>query len=231
MSIDLKLHRVVSSGLGARLPALLALPLWFAAACGVEPAEDPPAGEALNHCVSNVDGDGTATCYATFTEAIAAATDGKITDAAADYRDAFTDGTLTDRINAIATERAAQIKANLLPPTPGSGGTVIGIVNHDAHNEGKDWVFRVSTLGCDGSHQGIEWAVQNLNEAPYTVSQMNDNISSFRSFSGCATVVFEDWKLNNENPGAIATVDFRPVVDLPYVGDEMNDKGSSIAWY
>jgi hypothetical protein len=51
----------------------------------------------------------------------------------------------------------------------------------------------------------------------------NDVISSFRSFSNCQTVLFEDI-----NFGGSTT---QKTVDLSFVGKAMNDRASSIQWF
>jgi hypothetical protein len=200
---------------------MFSLPLCAAAACTTEPADDPSTGDAaLSHCVSTIGGD--AACYATFTEAIAAATGGKISDALSDSNEAFADGTLADRLDALGRDHSSNIDA----PTPGNGNVVIGIVYHDAGFHGKDWTF-VATSGCD-IFGAPNWAVENLNTRPYSVSQINDNISSFKSFAGCGTVLYADWKFNTENPVAGQTALTR---DASYVGDALNDRGSSLVWF
>jgi hypothetical protein len=204
-------------------PIVWALSVLAAAACTTEQSDPSTADPALTHCVSTMSGD--AACYATFTEAIAAATGGAITDAAGDSHEAFADGTLADRLNALEHDRAAAPTANLAP-TPGSGNIVIGIVYHDGGFHGKDWTF-VATTGCNVVGDA-SWAVQNLNTSPYTASDMNDNISSFRSFAGCGTVLYADWKQNADNPLAGQTA---VVQDASFVGSVMNDQASSIAWF
>jgi hypothetical protein len=209
-------------------PILWALSLLAAAACATEQSDpsaaDPSTADpALTHCVSTMSGE--AACYATFTEAIAAATGGAITDAAADSHEAFADGTLTDRLNALEHRRGDAPTANLAP-TPGFGDIVIGIVNVDAGFHGKDWTF-VATSGCTVVGDA-SWAVQNLNTNPFTVSDINDNISSFRSFVGCGTVLYADWKQNRENPLAGQTA---LAQNASFVGPVMNDQASSIAWF
>jgi hypothetical protein len=74
----------------------------------------------------------------------------------------------------------------------------------------------------------VNWAVQNLNAYPYTVSSMNDNISSVKSFADCGTILYEDWKLNEETSSGRSTL---LIESSGYVGDAMNDRASSIAWY
>ncbi len=202
---------------------LWVLPLVVVAGCATE-AGDPPTDDAeLSHCVATLGGD--SACYATFSEAMAAATGGKIADALADSHEAFADGTLTDRINALAGNAASKGEADLAP-TPGAGNIVIGIVYHDAGFHGKDWTF-VATTGCN-TFGDANWAVQNLNTSPYSDSQTNDNISSFKSFAGCGTVLYVDWKQNTLNPVAGQTA---LVQNSSYVGDAVNDRASSIAWF
>lgn len=206
------------------------------AGCAVEPATgtasdqqatpgEPAAGSsarASRHCV--VAPSGQTTCFGTFTEAIAVATDGEITDAPADPR-LVDEPSFTARINAIAERAANQ------PHDPAASGiaprvnVVIGIAYKDANFNGDTWVFN-QTQGCDGNFTTVEFSVFNLNTDPFTCCDFNDNISSFHSFSNCRTVLYEDWFF-----GGSATNGGVPTADLGYVGDAMNDRASSIRWF
>jgi hypothetical protein len=197
-----------------RIASLLALPVCFLGACATD--LETSAAPGGKHCVSTASGD--ATCYATFTEAIAAATDGRITDAPADAADAVGDDTFTARLNGLATARSG----------PKASSVVIGIVYKDAHYQGgSTWVFS-QPHGCDGNYNTSfrDFEVGNLNAWPYSDFGFNDAISSFHSYSGCRTVLFEDWHwLGAASWGGT------PLADMDYVGDALNDRASSIAWY
>jgi hypothetical protein len=198
--------------------------MWFAGAC-IDSA-DQPRGQAvgdasLGHCVSTPDMQ--ATCYATFTEAIAAATGGRIADAPARFADVIDSDDFAARINALARPRPADF-ATGTTPTTAAANVVVGIVNYDPDYRGKDWVF-LQNVGCDGNPHTEEYQVVNLNTSPYTVSDINDNIRSFRSFSSCQMVLYTDWYF-----GGTPTNNGVPITNMNNLWG-LNDSASSIAWY
>ncbi|HEU4727061.1 MAG TPA: hypothetical protein VFT22_04210 [Kofleriaceae bacterium] len=209
------------------IAALASVPLCFACACGVEPAGGPEGGDPgadatpARHCVS-VPG-GPATCFATFTEAIAFATGGEIADAPADSLAVRDDDGFADRINAIARQRTADVRGGA--PIPHAGDIVIGISYLDAGFHGNTWVFLEAT-GCDGNLLTVDFAVPNLNTKPFSDFGFNDSISSFRSFSGCQTLLNDDWFYSGP-----ATNNGVPITDMDFVGSLRNDKASSIRWF
>jgi hypothetical protein len=213
---------------------LMALPVCLATACGadlgdgLDPGAEAPetsaaaTADAARHCVSAPDGQ--ATCYASFTEAIAAATGGAIADAPADARDALDDASFTERINALAHAKPTARDLGFGGPALNFGSAVIGIVYKDAGYGGNTWVF-TQPYGCNGDG-AADFSVGNLNDRPYSDYGFNDAISSFHSYSGCRTVLFEHWYFQGaaSNGGV-------PLYDLGYVGDAMNDRATSILWY
>jgi len=214
--------RCVTSRLIASL--IVALPLCFAA-CAVEPesgSDDVNADPKLKHC--NVGPRGETTCFATFTEAIAHATGGRITDAPSGPHSEAEESAFVARVNALEKERIANVAGGV---TTNALTVLIGTV-YKSPNYSLDeqtWNF-LQNRGCDGNQQISDFIVVNLNTAPYTVSDMNDNISSFHSYSNCATVMWNDWYFMNAY-----TNDGVPVVDMPSLGPAFNDQASSIAWY
>lgn len=195
------------------LPSI-ALTACFMAACAIDPE---PGDPAARHCVSSPAGP--ATCYATFTEAISAATGGQITDAPADPGAVLDDKQFVKRINEVGHQRT--VGANI----PSDGPFVIGISYIDGNYHGKTWIWNTPTP-CDGDPATLEYWVPNLNTSPYSDSDFNDNISSFHSFNNCQTVLYQDWFFggNSTNSGA-------PIGDMNFVGSLMNDQASSIGWY
>jgi len=211
--------------------------LAVVAGCAAEPAagtgpdqaaapEEPAAGSsarASRHCVMAPSGE--TTCFGTFTEAIAVATGGEITDAPADP--ALVDQpSFAARINAIAERVASQ------PQDPTASGiaprtnVVIGIVYMDSNFGGDTWVF-IQPHGCDFNLSTIDFSVANLNTSPYDCcGGINDEIGSFQSFSGCQTVLYEDWMfMGSATNGGV------PIVDMSFVGGAMDDRASSIRWF
>jgi hypothetical protein len=202
------------------------VPIVFAAGCGTMPQGEPAptgaptaaapssavANEAPRHCVSGPSDE--VQCFATFTEAIALATGGRITDAPADARAALDDPAFADRIN-------EPLLGGIHPDTT----YVIGIDYIDANYGGNTWVW-YRTTPCDGNLGTIDYSIPNLNAEPYSEYGFNDSISSFHSYANCQTVLYADWYYE----GA-ATNGGAPIVDMSYVGNAMNDQASSIRWY
>jgi len=222
----------MNGAIAVRLSAsLIALPACFLVACvdaatGDEPAASGPEVAAVEgpqgaqHCV--VSPSSQVTCYDTFTAAIAAATNGEIADAPADPRLAIDDDAFTTRINAIGD----RVRANAagIGEKANKAVVVIGISYKDAHYNtgGGTWVWE-KPWGCDGNLASSDWWVENLNVPPFSDFGFNDSISSFHSYNNCRTQLFEDWRfLGSRTP---------LTGDMDYVGDAMNDRASSIAWY
>ena len=214
---------------------LCALPLAPVLGCAVEPATGHVSDDTANTPDVNASSGGTSrhcvtpssevtTCYGTFTEAIAAATSGVIRDAPADPKDIVDESLFADRINAISQRNTARGRQSdsAGPIANASNEVVIGIVYKDANYHGDTWVFTKSA-GCDGL---VHYGVGNLNTSPYTCCDFNDNISSFHSYSGCGTILYEHWF-----EMGVATNDEQYISDMDYVGGVMNDRASSISWH
>jgi hypothetical protein len=208
------MSRIVSS--------ILALPVCFIAACAAESdgdvldSPDPAVSTApAQHCVVSPSGE--EGCYASFTEAIAVATGGAITDAPDDSRAAVDDPEFIARLDALGSARPK--------PTNGSAqlssSVVVGIVWKDANFLGDSWIFW-KPWGCDGNPATKDWEISNLNAPPYSDYGFNDVISSFRSYAWCTTVLYDDWM------GFGASLSGE---EMSYVGDTMNDRTSSIRFY
>lgn len=208
------------------LLSLVAPPLSFAA-CAAGPGDafnDVAADPALKHCA--VDLQGETTCYATFNEAIAHATAGQLTDAV-DADGKIEPAAFARRVDGIATRRTANVAGG--GTSNAVGTTLIGVVYKAANfgtNEQTWTFFRPGNVGCDGNLNTSEFSVENLNTSPYTVSDMNDEISSFIGFSGCSLVLWSNWFFDGD-----ATNNGVPLPFMSYVGDNMNDRASSIAWF
>jgi len=205
-------------------PLIVALPLCFAA-CAVEPEsrpDDVKADARLKHC--NVSPNGETACFATFTEAIAQATGGRITDAPSGPHSEAEETAFVARVRALEHERIANAAGGV---TTNALTVLIGTVYKSANYslDEQTWNF-LQNRGCDGDQRFSDFNVVNLNTGPYTVSDLNDNISSFHSFSNCATVLWNDWFFMGP-----ATNNGVPVVDMPSLGPAFNDQASSIAWY
>ncbi len=210
-------------------PWIFSLPLCFAA-CAVESGEVSddiaPEAAALKHCA--VDLHGETTCYPTFNEAISHATAGRITDASVGPDGVVDVAAFAERVTALGADRIANV-AGGDTTTNANGTTMVGTVYKAAgfRTNEQTWTFYVpGTFFCDSDPNTSEFDVVNLNTSPYTVSHMNDQISSFISYYDCKTVLWTDWYFSGP-----ATNDGVPVARMDYVGDAMNDKASSIAWF
>jgi len=146
------------------LAALLLSPLALPPAAA---APDGPSSGA-RHCVHNLS-DGTEQCFATFTEAIAVATGGAVTDAPADSAKAAGDPAFAQRMDASSNVVAAS--------------AVLGISYIDAGYSGASRVWQAS-YGCDSSLD-VDWQISNVG------STWNDKISSARSYSSCQSKYWE----------------------------------------
>lgn len=162
--------------------ALVALAVVGAAAPTA--AAEPAAGQ--QHCVMHLSkvGKSTDTCYDTFTEAIADATNGKITDAPASADSVAGDAGFAARLNAAGAKKGSP-QANAA-----AGGTVIGIEWIHSLWKGSSWTAEAD-YGCDNNWNQLDWLQDNLGG-----TWLNDEISSFDTrFSGtygdCIAVHYE----------------------------------------
>lgn len=177
-----------------------------AAACaGVlaapSPAAAAPEAKAGPHCVVKV-ATGKTTCYDTFRESIAAATDGRITDAPATPQKAAEDKKFLAGLNAPASRGAAVPMAigGWLYEDAGYAGRslTLGIAADTCRNDGR-WDGQVNRLGDHGFNDvtSSAWTIGNClvelhsetnfrgtrnlyDRADWVGSSMNDRASSLR---------------------------------------------------
>ena len=201
--------------------ATVALAVGTLAGCaedsGTETAGEPATAVASTggrNCVESADHE--ESCYATFTEAVAVATGGAIKDAPIDARLAVDDPLFTERLNSLAEQ--AKSKPSASAQLTALSTVIVGIAWDDA-NYGGDTYISYYSSGCDGNPATYDTGVVGL-------GSMNDRISSFRSYSGCQSVYFEDVWFH----GA-ATNGGAPITDMRWVGKAMNDQASSVAFY
>jgi hypothetical protein len=161
-------------------------------------AQEP--GALTPHCVSQISSNDVS-CYSSFREAIAFATGGMIVDAP-EANVALVDESFARRIDALSVTINA--------------GVVIGIDYEDAKWTGSTLTW-TANIGCDGNIGFADF------EAFSMPSGWNDEITSFRSFSNCQTVLFE----HNGFFGATT----QKAVDLSFGGSAMDDRASSIRWF
>ncbi|MEU8543641.1 hypothetical protein AB0C52_27240 [Streptomyces sp. NPDC048717] len=159
------------------------------------------------HCVADTD-NGTMSCFPTYREAIAFATQGRVTDAPDDTRAAAHDKKLQERLSGPRSEHGLKLAKN-----SGAGlqatTRVLGTIYSDKDFGGSS-LNLVGSLGCvrypvfSGLYDG--W---------------NDSISSTNS-GQCDVTLFQ----HADFLGFSQT--YRGAV--PYVGDAMNDQASSISF-
>jgi hypothetical protein len=170
-------------------------------------AAKAPATPGGAHCTLAAGANQPLHCFATFRQAVAFATGGRVTDAPASAAAAATDRTF-----------AAEVaKSNAVTPsavTP-AATTLAGIEYADASFRGAS--LSLSTPGsCD-----------NSSDADYRFGSMpagwNDRITSFKSFSNCAQQLFRSV---NFTGGALTIV----ISSLANVGAAANDQASSLTF-
>lgn len=178
--------------------------------------------EAL-HCVISAT-DKSSKCYSSFTDAIAAATGGQILDAPADARLAIRDEAFVARINEVAAAHGPKEAASVVvhagasndtagPEAVHPDTTVVLAINYlDLNFSGSTLTFTAPT-GCAWNHS-YSWS--NLGSA------WNDQISSFRAFSNCNERLWVDANFGGN---------FEDGTSVSYVGDWMNDRGSSVQFF
>jgi len=152
--------------------ALSLLVVCFISAPALQPAAAAePYGSAARteHCVQDLS-DGIQRCFATFTEAIAVATDGAVTDAPEQAAEAMADPTFARRIEAA--------------DAVGAASSVLGI-SWEHINYGGSSVSWTASYGCD-DYLDVDWQVGNVG------STWNDRISSAQSFSHCQSKYWEN---------------------------------------
>jgi hypothetical protein len=171
------------------------------------PAKAATAQE--RHCVIDVSTpNAQASCYHTFTEAIAKATGGRVTDAPNDPAAAVKDPHLAARLNASVD------KASGAGP---AADVLIGIEYEDSDFEGSTYTV-TAPWGCDGWHQDADW---NWGLPGVLPGGWNDEIGSYRTFSGCLAKHFE-----HINYAGVSTAYDAGQADMGW----MDDETSSIRW-
>jgi hypothetical protein len=200
-----------------KLSSLLALTLSVTVpGCAVDAADPTPetSSKLGQHCVQDLETQAVS-CFASFPEAISAATGGRITDAPADAHAAALDEAFAARVNALAagsTDRRRDGRADVAPRTT----LVVAVQYEDADWQGASYTY-TSTFGCDTNKATVEHQVTVM------PSGWNDEISSFRAFSGCVEVLYES--------GNFSGAQTQPAASWAYVGDAMNDQASTIRWF
>lgn len=164
------------------------------------------------HCITSLTkAESPTTCYDTFTEAIAAATGGKVTDAPADVTVAMKDKDLLKRLNASTDKKDSTANA------PPSGADVLVLtIFCDDH-------YRGCTLGAKSTSWVGPVCTNTLNDVdtsiPFVGNDWNDDFESFIAYNNCWAKVYEHRDFGG------ASTPWAP--QLPDFG-VLNDEGSSI---
>jgi len=173
----------------------------------------PNARTASRHCVMVAES-GAVSCFATFPEAIALATAGRITDAPLDAHAAVTDPAFWDRLDP-PTPITGDHTTNLQNAGQGNGD-ILGVQFSDAGYHGSTFTIR-GTLGCSGD------APTPLPSVSVMPADWNDEISSFKVGKNCGEILYADGNFTGRT--------LTSTKDVPYVGDPMNDQGSTIRFF
>lgn len=174
--------------------------------------DGPGATEvAAPHCVQQLPS-GPTSCFGSFTEALAVATGGQITDAPADAKAALADPGLRARINGLAAAAPPGGAGVIRPLTT----VVVGVEYRDDNFQGPTLMYTAAT-GCDGDLTTNDFLVAAIPD-PW-----NDQISSFQAFSNCQEQLYEAANFGGAQTPLAAS--------LSSVGPAMNDRASSIKWF
>ncbi|MFB8441547.1 hypothetical protein ACFC7A_21120 [Streptomyces niveus] len=167
-------------------------------------AQPTQAVQKDRHCVVNVS-TGAQSCYTSFTDAVAKATGGRVTDAPDDSRAAMSDSRLLNRLNARPTTKAGTGAAALAP---------ISIMYKDADFRGDSLIYQ-GEFDCSPTLTDINYTVELIR------ADFNDEIGSYRAFRGCRLSLFEHrgWA-----GGLIGFAGDRTDLGI------LDDKASSIRW-
>ncbi len=141
-------------------------------------------------------------CYATFRDAIAAISHGRVTD--------ITDPTKVTEEDALRISTAgAGIQVDVL----------LGILYQHAQYGGATLVAHAAS-GCDSNQDTWEYWY------PSMPSGWNNIISSFTGYSGCEIKIYDATNANCFSGPCMG-----PLLGISYVGDTMNDKTSSVTFH
>ncbi|MFE4830734.1 hypothetical protein [Streptomyces sp. NPDC056672] len=137
-------------------------------------AQPARAAEKDRHCVVNVL-TGAKSCYASFTDAVAKATDGRITDAPDGSRAVMSDTRLLNRLNAgTATKASAGAAASAR----------ISVMYKDADFRGDSLTY-VGEFDCTPTLADVNYTVELIRP------EFNAEVGSYRALWGLSAHLFE----------------------------------------
>jgi hypothetical protein len=163
-------------------------------------ANDDVAASTNRTCTYNAD-TGEQLCYASFTEALAAATGGKIIDAPPDAKTAVNDAELTERINALGAVPRTAMKG--APSARSEGAESIATSSAALQNIGnpsgiplavfwRDCNFSGDAMVTFGSRACTTPTTDTDFYVYWVGSANNDTLSSFRGYNNCAAALYKD---------------------------------------
>ena len=200
------------------LNAMVALGALAVSGCAVEAGEQfeesdseattesalrAPAEAAPQHCVVSLDS-GESTCYSSFSDAIAAATEGRIADAPADARAAVVDDTFTARLDAVGATVGASYATY-----------VVGIFFQHSNYQGATYTITAGGT-CTSTLSDTDFSLASM------ASGWNDVVSSFKCYANCYCKIYEHTNFGGATYGYYSS--------SSYVGAAMNDRCSSITF-
>lgn len=152
------------------------------------------------------------TCYRTFSEAVAKATGGRVTNAPTDPRAAFGDRDLQKRLNVtMGTQKNPVAAGRAL-----QGNVLLGIEYEHVSFGGGSRLF-YGDRACTTTTSDAEWGFADLSSTGF-----NDVISSFVTYNNC-------WVDHYEHSGyAGAHTGYQPTQHS--IANWMNDSTSSLIW-
>ncbi len=162
-------------------------------------AAQAPQATAGSHCVADLDTQKT-TCYDTFRESVAAATGGRITDAAQER--AARDKDFVAKLNTRTDTRTSRAASNT---------HVVGVFYWEGNYTGHTWIARAGRPCLNDGSWDHRWR---------DLGGWNDAISSLQLAGNCYVRAWE----HSDYGGATQYY----TSDTAWVGDAMNDRISSL---
>lgn len=189
----------------------------FTVACGlaVLPAAAPAgaeASEAGEHCIGGLNGEAQQ-CFDTFTEAVAVATDGQVTDAPASARAAATDAGFKAELRAGA-ETAAKSGAQ-----GASRAQAMGDIIQGTFFEHEDYGGATFTVYGDGLCEKDGWVDYNFTFP----DDWKNIITSVQPWAGCWLWLYPEPDLGGDRDGPFKE-------NTSYIGSFMNDRTQSVGF-
>lgn len=203
-------------GLALAGVALVAAQLSFVAS--------PASAAPTRNCVGDLTGRAALACFATLTEAMTAASDGRFRDAPASAAEAAADPSFAADVNAA---NAAGLAAVGSPTAAGAAGrasvasTLVISIEYDLRDHdgtGGSLIWQ-GDKECSNRTTDVDYDINSYNvSAPAWV----DRISSFRTFANCWTTHHESVNFNGASVGFEGS--------RSYIGVAMDNRTSSQEW-